>query len=208
MLFIDSIWKQYFRDPHEGLGTTYERFILHKYFRRIRDRYKIQSILEAPCFGMTGVSGINSMWWAFENSKITIVDHNKERINLIRKVWQDISVNTDFSYNSESYSQLPFDNKSFDMGWNFAALNYVSDLKDFLKELARVCRKVIFICIPNRSNIFYRLRSSSQKNPGILNPAYIDAPIIEEIMQKLNWNIKEKGYMDIPPRFEVTMELE
>ena len=200
MLFIDSNWKQYFISRHEGLGTTYERFILHKYFREIKDKYSIQNILEAPCFGMTGVSGINSMWWAYENSKITIVDHNKERINLIKKVWQELSANADFSSVGNGYSQLPFEDDAFDLGWNFAALSYISDLKSFLKELSRVCRKAIFICIPNRSNLFYRLRRISQKKSDGVNTFCINYSNIEKIMLGLNWDTAEHGYFDVPLR--------
>ncbi len=57
-------WKYYFETLHEGLGTTYERFVLHGYFNRIQDQYGVKTVLEAPVFGMTGISGINSVWWA------------------------------------------------------------------------------------------------------------------------------------------------
>ena len=35
MTTIISNWRQYFTDYDEGLGTTYERFILHQYFDEI-----------------------------------------------------------------------------------------------------------------------------------------------------------------------------
>jgi hypothetical protein len=56
---IDNNWKQYFEDFDEGLGTTYERFILHRYFEKIQSTCSIESVLEVPSFGMTGISGIN-----------------------------------------------------------------------------------------------------------------------------------------------------
>ena len=86
MLPINSIWKRYFTNHNEGLGTTYERFVLQQYFERIRNKFSIKRVLEAPCFGMTGISGINSMWWAIEGCSVTIADHGRERIDLIKKV--------------------------------------------------------------------------------------------------------------------------
>ena len=68
MLLINSIWKKYFNNRNEGLGTTYERFILHRYFESIKNRYSIQSVIEVPSFGMTGISDINSMWWALKDT--------------------------------------------------------------------------------------------------------------------------------------------
>jgi len=147
MLLINSIWKKYFNNRNEGLGTTYERFILHRYFESIKNRYSIQSVIEVPSFGMTGISGINSMWWALKDTWITVVDHSLERIDLINDVWREFFLNADFIYNSNDYKRLPFDDNSFDMGWNFAALWFVPNLDTFLRELTWVTRKVIFICV-------------------------------------------------------------
>lgn len=170
MISIDSAWQQYFDNNHEGLGTTYERLILHRYFERLKSTYQIKNVLEAPSFGMTGISGINSMWWANESCSVTIADHSRERIDLIKKVWRELSLDGKLIYvqNLSDYSRLPFDDNAFDMGWNFVALWFVPDLNDFLKEVTRVNRKLVFICVPNSSNIFHMLRMVSQKTSDTL----------------------------------------
>ena len=164
---ITSTWQEYFRNRNEGLGTTYERFILHRYFERIKNRYEIQSLLEAPSFGMTGVSGINSLWWASGGARVAVIDNNRERIELIKGVWEALSLEAVFIYEQREYEVLPFADNSFDMGWNFAALSVVPRLEKFLHELTRVSRKAVFICIPNRLNILNRLRLSSKKNQAV-----------------------------------------
>ena len=85
MLPITANWHRYFDDNHEGLGTTYERFILHHYFHELKKQYAVTSVLEVPSFGMTGISGINSIWWAAKNIPVTILDHSVERIALFKK---------------------------------------------------------------------------------------------------------------------------
>ncbi|MBA7519516.1 hypothetical protein ES705_11595 [subsurface metagenome] len=208
MLPITSVWKQYFKNHHEGLGTTYERFVLHNYFKKIKSKYSVQSVLEVPSFGMTGVSGINSMWWALEATHVTVVDHSRERIDLIEKVWRELSLSADFIYNLNDYKRLPFEDSSFDMGWNFAALWFIPNLNVFLKELTRVSRKVIFICIPNRSNLFHLLRILSNKKSDNLYEENINPAKIKKIMLKYNWQINEKGYLDIPPWPDIAMKKE
>jgi len=208
MVPINSMWKHYFKNHHEGLGTTYERFILHNYFKNLKSNYSVQSVLEAPSFGMTGVSGINSMWWAIEDTHVTIVDHSRERIDLIENVWRELSLSADCIYNSNDYNKHPFEDNSFDMGWNFAALWFVPNLDKFLKELTRVSRKVIFICIPNRSNVFYLLRKLSDKNSNSLYEENINPVKIRKIMLKYNWQINEIGYLDIPPWPDIAMKKE
>jgi len=207
MIPINSVWQQYFKNRHEGLGTTYERFILHHYFERIKNKYSIKSVLEVPSFGMTGISGINSIWWAYEGAHITIIDNDKERINLIKKVWQELSLEANFVY-YPNVSYLPLENHSFDMGWNFAALWFVPNLDTFLGELTRVTKKVIFICVPNRLNLFHLLRLAFQKNSEMQYLDNIKPVKIKEIMLTLKWQVEEQGYLDIPPWPDIAMNKE
>jgi 2-polyprenyl-3-methyl-5-hydroxy-6-metoxy-1,4-benzoquinol methylase len=207
MIPINSVWQQYFKNRHEGLGTTYERFILHHYFERIKNKYSIKSVLEVPSFGMTGISGINSIWWAYKGAHITITDNNKERINLIKKVWQELSLEANFVYYPNG-SYLPLENHSFDMGWNFAALWFVPNLDTFLGELTRVTKKVIFICVPNRLNLFHLLRLAFQKNSEMQYLGNIKPVKIKEIMLTLKWHVEEEGYLDIPPWPDIAMNKE
>jgi hypothetical protein len=209
MVSITRVWQQYFENHHEGLGTTYERFILHHYFEEIKKEYSVQNVLEAPSFGMTGVSGINSMWWGYKGVHITIIDNDKERINLIKKVWQEISVEATFVYHPDGYTYLPFEDHSFDMGWNFAALWFVSNLEIFLKELTRVTQKVIFICVPNRSNLLHLFRLNFQNNSDTsLHTNNINPEKIKKIMFNLKWHVEEEGYLDIPPWPDIAMNKE
>ncbi len=208
MILINSIWKQYFTNHHEGLGTTYERFILHQHFKKIQKDFKIKNVIESPSFGMTGVSGINSMWWPFNDYNLTIVDHDNERIDLIKKIWEKISLNVSIIDNQNGYASLPFDDNLFDMGWNFAALWCVSDLKKFLNELIRVSRKVIFLCIPNSTNIFHLIRSFSGENSEVIRVDNTYPSRIHEIMENNNWKIYKQGYLDIPPWPDIAMKKE
>jgi len=209
MLFITSGWQHYFKNHNEGLGTTYERFILHQYFEKIKRNYSVQNVVEVPSFGMTGISGINSMWWASHGAKVTIVDQNRERIDLIKRTWQEVSLSADFIYQPHDYTSLPFGNNSFDMSWNFASLWFVPKLEEFLKELAQVTKKVLFICVPNRSNLSYLVRFFLKKNSNMnLHIDNINPAKIREIMQKLKWQLEEQGFLDVPPWPDIAMKKE
>ncbi len=100
-------WRSYFDDFNEGLGTNYERFILHGHFEKIKRRYSVQSVLEAPSFGMTGISGINSMWWAMQGVPVTVMDDNQERLDLITRVWKDVSLKVELVFRKD-FNSLPF----------------------------------------------------------------------------------------------------
>jgi len=207
-MFILQNWKQYFDDHHEGLGTTYERFILHDYFAKIKDRYGIKNVLEVPSFGMTGVSGINSLWWAANGAEVTLIDDNRERMELIEKVWRETRLEVKVVSGAKAHGKLPFNDKTFDLGWNFAGLWFVPELDEFLNELSRVSKKVIFICVPNSNSIFNAPRLSALKKQGDLCLESIDAKRIKEVMTRLGWLSAEEGWLDCPPWPDIAMKKE
>ena len=207
MEFIANNWKRYFEDRDEGLGTTYERFILHQYFERLYRKYSIQRVLEAPSFGMTGISGINSMWWALHGVEVTIVDDVRERLELAGKVWTETGLTANFVHTSDGYTSLPFADKSFDLSWNFAGLGFVDNLEKFLSELVRVTRKIIFICVPNRLSLGYRWQNRGSQGVGWVSENMEPEKILT-IMNGLEWRTGESGYLDTPPWPDIGMKKE
>ncbi|MFH2138179.1 MAG: methyltransferase domain-containing protein [Candidatus Omnitrophota bacterium] len=205
---INNVWPEYFKNNHEGLGTTYERFILHGYFEKMKIEYNIKNVLEAPSFGMTGISGINSMWWAAKNVPVTITDFDKERILKIKEVWRQTSLDVNIEHCLDNVKMLPFADKAFDLSWNFAALWYIPKLDNFLGELSRVSRKVIFICIPNRANVFCKMRMKGARKEGIPYPEHIDANKIKSFLKSLGWNLQKQGYLDTPWWPDIAMKKE
>jgi SAM-dependent methyltransferase len=207
MTFIDNNWKQYFEDFNEGFGTTYERFILHRYFEKIKGAYSIENVLEIPSFGMTGISGINSMWWSHHGARVSIVDDNTERIEQIRKIWRETGLKTDLVLQNNSHTTLPFSDKSFDLSWNFAALHAVSDLQQFFAELTRITKKVIFICVPNENNICWLIRCGFCGS-GPSKEYSTRLITLPGTLADLGWHIKEQGYFDVPPWPDIAMKKE
>jgi hypothetical protein len=201
-------WEHYFETRHEGLGTTYERLVLHEYFRRIRDQYDVKTVLEAPVFGMTGISGINSLWWAMQGAQVTLVDHSRKRLAAIENIWNELSLEIQLGYDLGTYSSLPFEDGEFDMSWNFAALNRVLGVEGLLQELSRVTRKVIFICVPNRLNLFRPIRKLLLKERAPLGHFRMSSFFIEKSMAASGWQLREKGFLDAPPWPDIAMSKE
>ena len=128
-------WEKYFTNTDEGLGSSYERIILNNKLESICKHFNISSVLEAPCFGFTGLSGINSMGLAKDGKKITLIDNDKKRIKLIKKTWEKMALPLTIEY-SKGFNSLPFVNDAFDLSCNFSALWFADDLSVFLKELS------------------------------------------------------------------------
>ncbi len=207
-LSILDTWLSYFDNWDEGLGTTYERVILQRYFEELKKRYAVQSVLEAPSFGMTGISGINSLWWAAQGVMPTVVDDNEQRIAKSQQVWGSIPLPVKFIQHSPNET-LPFADESFDLSWNFASLWFVKDVKQFASELMRVTRKVIFICVPNSNGVGYKLRYLMDKNrPENFYPQNILPQSFVPYFTEGNYKLLRKGYLDIPPWPDIAMKKE
>ncbi len=206
-LSVLNTWPEYFENMHEGLGTTYERFVLHRYFKQMQEEFKIKSVLEAPSFGMTGVSGINSLWWAAQGIIPTVVDDNEQRIGLTRQVWDSIPLSVDLKFQKD-WTELPFEKNAFDLSWNFASLWFIEDAVSFAKALDRVTKKVIFICVPNIHGIGYKLRRKYNVVPAELYLENIHPKNIKRLFNDLGWQTEKSGYLDIPPWPDIAMKKE
>ncbi|MBT3168618.1 MAG: methyltransferase domain-containing protein [Candidatus Cloacimonetes bacterium] len=196
---ILKTWKNYFSNYDEGLGSSYERIILNNKIVEICAKFRVKSVLEAPSFGFTGLSGINSLQLAKSGCEITLFDHDKERIELIKSIWNEVNYPLKIEF-SKNYNSLPFTDNHFDFSWNFSALWFVDNLQKFLSELTRTTEKAILICVPNRTGIGYLSQKflGKQDLKKLLKEKNILPKNIQNEMHKLNWELVETNYIDVP----------
>ena len=207
---IVKTWRSYFEnDPHEGLGSSYERVVLNLKLEQLRTRYGLSSCLEAPVFGFTGHTGINSLGLARSGVRVTLVDDHAERLRLIRGAWDRVQQRF-AGICLKNFGALPFADHSFDLSWNFAALWFVSDIQEFLRELVRVTQKVIFFGVPNRWGLGYLLDKyiSAPELQGTLKEENILPQALTRNMKSLGWDLVDKGYIDVPPWPDIGMKKE
>ena len=206
---ILHFWRNYFSQPDEGLGSSYERIIINRRIDAVRRMFDAHSVLESPSFGFTGLSGVNSMDLARNGCEVALTDHDEERLELVRVIWREVSLPLNAVYTPD-YSQLPFGDDAFDMSWNFSALWFAQDLDAFLGELSRVTRKVVVLCVPNRTGLGY----VSQKLQGredlarLLREEHIMPRNFVSTMHRLGWRLLEWSYIDCPPWPDIGMHKE
>ncbi len=86
---MENTWRKYLTDYNEGLGLVYERFVLNDFLDDLRRRHKLETVLEAPLYGMAGVSGINDVIFAQNKVAVSLVDDNAERLAGVQRIWRD-----------------------------------------------------------------------------------------------------------------------
>jgi len=196
----EPAWKRYLTDYNEGLGLVYERFVLNDFLMELVKDYGVQTVLEAPLFGMAGVSGINSVAMAQAGCHVTLVDDNPERLNGVRRIWGELELEGRF-VKVDDWSQLPFDNRSFDLCWEWAGLWYLDDPSALLQELVRTSRRLVFVAMPNRAQIGYLMRKYLLEPDFVhhVDEKWADIRRIRTVLETAGVRIVRQGVLDVPP---------
>jgi SAM-dependent methyltransferase len=196
----DERWMQYLSDYNEGLGLVYERLVLNDYLDRIVSQHNIHTVLEAPIFGMAGVSGINSVRLAQRGCAVTLVDERADRLAAVERIWGELALRATFVHHTD-FAQLPFDDRAFDLTWEWAALWYLPNAEALLRELVRVSRKLVFVAMPNRMQIGYLMRRYLLERDFVnyVDEAWADINRIKRVLRDAAVTFVDEGVLDVPP---------
>lgn len=196
-------WRRYLTDYNEGLGLVYERFVLNDFLTDLADRYQVNSVLEAPLYGMAGVSGINSYALAQRGVQVTAVDDQPERLTGVRRIWQeDLAQPINLvEIAPHEWGTLPFPDDSFDLTWEWAGLWYIADPAGLLRELARTSRKLVLVAMPNNWQVGYWMRKLVIDRDFFRthDEGWTDMGRIQRILERAGVEIIEEGVLDVPP---------
>jgi hypothetical protein len=186
-----------------GLGTTYERWALNRFLLRLHNQYHFQSVLEAPEDGMTGISGINSLYLGKQGVSVTLLFPYEEKAKFARKVWAFHAPSADFTLRDDYVEYwLPFDDNAYDLVWNFNVMTRQDNPKVLLEEMKRVSKRRVLVCVPNRSNYAFWLHRLHHKvsgepwdhgNISLMRPAPW-----QRMFAELNMKVEEICWLDCP----------
>jgi SAM-dependent methyltransferase len=196
----EPAWKRYLTDYNEGLGLVYERLVLNDFLAALCAEFGVETVLEAPVFGMAGVPGINSVAMAQAGLSLTLVDSHAERLAGVEHIWGELGLPATFVCHDD-WTRLPFPDGAFDLAWNWAALWYLPDPAALLRELARVSRRVVFVAMPNRVQVGYLLRKYVLEPDFVqhVDESWSDPGRIRRVLAAAGVRIVRQGVLDVPP---------
>jgi hypothetical protein len=203
LFMSEPVWRKYLTDYNEGLGLVYERFILNDFLEDLRRRHRVQSVLEAPLYGMAGVSGINSYTLARAGAQVTLVDDVPERLAGVERIWrQDLQQPVNLvSVDPYAWGRLPFEDRSFDLTWCWAALWYIRNPMGLLNELVRTSRDLVFVAMPNNIQVGYWMRKLVIDREFFEehDETWTDIGRIRRLLEMAGVEIVDEGVLDVPP---------
>jgi hypothetical protein len=198
-----NTWQRYLTDYNEGLGLVYERFVLNDFLADLARRNNIKSVLEAPLYGMAGVSGINNVVFAQQGIDVTAVDDTPQRIHGVRRIWEEdlkLPINL-VSVDSDGWDRLPFPDDHFDLTWQWAGLWYINNPAGLLRELVRTSKNLVFVAMPNNIQVGYWMRKLIIDRDFFRthDESWTDIGRIRAILESEGVEIIDQGVLDVPP---------
>lgn len=193
-------WQHYLTDYNEGLGLVYERFVLNDFLLFIKGYYGFTSVLEAPLYGMAGVSGINSVTLAKIKTPVTLADDNPERLAGVQRIWGELGLPAQFAL-VEDWGKLPFPDRSFEFVWNWAAIWRIREPDALLREMVRCANKLVFVAVPNPVQIGYQFRKYIAEPEFVkeVDERWTNIGLIRRKLEALGVKILRQGVLDTPP---------
>jgi SAM-dependent methyltransferase len=164
------------------------------------EKHAIHSVLEAPLYGMAGVSGINSVCLARQGCDVTLVDCVEERLAGIKRIWQELELPARFLLQRD-FARLPFEDDTFDLAWEWAGLWYLPDAEALLRELVRVSRKLVFVAMPNNLQVGYLMRKYLIDRDFFDNvdEQWVHMKRIKGVLRAAGLRFIDQGVLDVPP---------
>jgi hypothetical protein len=190
-------------DLDEGIGTVYERQVIDAYFRQILARYEIASVLESPADGVTGMPGINSLEFARNGCDVCLTNPVQKMLDQAELIWQKNNLSNKVSFLCCDVDELPIEDDSFDLVWNYCMFERFLDPETLLTEMRRVARKYVMVLTQNVYNAGTLIHMLYHKLHGLhWDHGYTHLMKLKSItasMERSGINIIETGTVDIPP---------
>lgn len=190
-------------DLDEGIGTVYERVVIDEYFRHIQKKYNINTVLETPADGVTGVPGLNSLEFARNGGHVFLTNPSEKMLINAKKVWVKNNLDHLVEFHQAEVDELPYEDNSFDLVWNYCMFERFDHPEVLLEEMKRVSKKYVMVMTQNFYNfgtfVHWLFHQYHDLNWDHGNTELMKFSGIEDKLEKVDLNIIEKGTIDTPP---------
>jgi hypothetical protein len=135
-----------------GLGTAYERWCFYQRMAAWAAEYGIESALEGPVDGMAGIRGVFCAGLARSGVRVTAALASERAADIARGVYRIAApaghVDIKVVDNERKVGDLPVS----DLVLVYHALPFVEDWQSYLRNLAKLARKLLVVATCNPDN--------------------------------------------------------
>jgi hypothetical protein len=184
-----------------GYGTTFERLALNRQLLRLHTVCGLQSILEGPDDGMTGIYGINSLVLGRLGLPVDLVVPDAARAETIRRVWRRYADPGCLKIHVSDSGLNGLDGQ-WDLVWNFNVMTRTPEPDALLERMCALSRRWVLLVVPNAANYsfpLHRLHHRVAKEAWDHGPVELMRPQAwQNRFQRLGLTVRETFYLDCP----------
>ena len=183
-----------------GLGSAYERYCFYQMVEAWADAYEIGSALEGPVDGMAGIAGVHCVGLARRGIRVVSAVATAEKGDIARAVYAEAAPNSGAEVRVVADPMRAHDLPISDLVIAYHSLPLVGDWRAYLKQLARLARKVLIVTVCNPDNWGVALIRNVGKLRGI---GGLEPPAVwhKETLAPALWElgrVREHVYFDAP----------
>jgi len=184
------------------LGTTYERIALARLLEALASRYAIESVLEGPTDGITGIRGLNSIPLAQAGASVELVLRDPDELELARRVWERLGLGDRLSTRVAEGDRLDGGSGTYELVWNFNSIPQVEMPGSLIAEMCRLSRDLVLVFTSNTWNYGFPLHrlhhraANEEWSHG--NISMMNTRKISTLLSESGFRVVERLLVDVP----------
>lgn len=189
-------------DRDTGLGTTYERIAVAGLLEELAARLRVDSVLEGPTDGITGIRGLNSIPLAQQGASVELVLGDPDELRLARGIWNDLGLADRLTARLADGDSLGARRLGFDLVWNFNSLPQVADARRLVGEMCDASRRYVLVFVSNTWNYgfpvhrLHHVAAREEWSHGEIET--MNTPRIERMLVEKGFRVRERLLVDVP----------
>jgi SAM-dependent methyltransferase len=130
----------------EVFGVTYDRYVLLQLQRIFTRQLNLDTIVEMPSHGAKAAGSLYSIGFGLAGCQVTLVNPEMEMMG----GWEELGIENQVDARStENVYRTGFNDKCFDLAWNFVTWTELTDPPAYLKEMKRISKKYVLLVTCN-----------------------------------------------------------
>jgi SAM-dependent methyltransferase len=191
------------RDLDEGIGTAYERVVIDDYLRQLQVDYGIQTVLENPADGVTGVPGLMSLEFARNGGEVWLANPSQRMLDGALAVWRREGLLERGHFSRCEVDATQFEDDSFDLVWNYCMFERFRNPAPLVSEMKRVSRRYVMLMTQNVFNfgtVFHKIYHAMEHQPWDHgHDGQMTMSAIRRALREQDLQIVHEGTVDVPP---------
>jgi hypothetical protein len=130
----------------EVFGVTYDRYVLLQFHQVLAKELGLDTIVEMPSHGAKAAGSLYSLGFGLAGCHVTLVNPEMDML----RGWEETGLGDKVAAHSNiDVCRTDFQDRQFDLAWNFVTWTELDDPPTYLKEMKRITNRYVLLVTCN-----------------------------------------------------------